>query len=96
MRYLTSASSIGIYGAGTNYSITIDPSSQQPYTETFTGQNATGRNVLYSTSALTYSPHTIEITNEGESLLLDLFMFDVELGAQEWVCLLSFSSRARS
>lgn len=76
---------LAIYGAGTNYTITIDPSSQSPYTETFTDKNATGRNVLYSTDELTYSPHTIEITNQGESLLLDLIVFEAELGAQGWV-----------
>jgi len=34
------------------------------------------------TDQLTYSPHTIEITNEGESLLLDLITFDLALGAE--------------
>jgi hypothetical protein len=77
-------SNIAIYGAGTSYTITIDPSSQQPYNETITGgRNETGRNVLYSTDALTFSPHTIEITNEGDFLLLDLFEFNVDVGGTE-------------
>ena len=76
------ADNIVIYGAGTNYTITIDPSSEQPYTETFTSRNESGRNPLYSSDQLTYSPHTIEITNEGESLLLDVIMTVLDLGAQ--------------
>jgi len=77
-------SNIAIYGAGTSYTITIDPSSQQPHTETITGgRNETGRNVLYSTNALTFSPHTIEITNEGDFLLLDLLEFGVDAGGIE-------------
>lgn len=73
---------IAIHGAGTNYTITIDPSSANPYTETFTDRNATGRNELYSSEELTYSPHTVEITNNGDSLLLDMIFFIVELGAE--------------
>jgi len=77
------ASNIAIYGAGTSYTITIDPSSPQPYTETVNGgRNETGRNVLYQTDQLTYSPHTIEITNEGDSLLLDMIAFNVVLSAE--------------
>jgi hypothetical protein len=71
-----------IVGAGTNYTITIDPSSEQPYTETFTGRNESGRNTLYLSNQLTYSPHTIEITNQGESLLLDMIMTVLDLGAE--------------
>jgi hypothetical protein len=81
---LTIGSNIAIYGAGTSYTITIDPSSQQPYNETITGgRNETGRNVLYLTDALTFSPHTIEITNEGDFLLLDLIEFGVDAGGRE-------------
>jgi hypothetical protein len=81
---LTIGSNIAIYGAGTSYTITIDPSSQQPYNETITGgRNETGRNVLYMTDALTFSPHTIEITNEGDFLLLDLIEFGVDAGGRE-------------
>lgn len=76
------ASSIAIYGAGTNYTVAIDSSSDQPYKELITGRNESGRNVLYSTDQLTYSPHTVQITNQGESLLLDLIVFTAELGAE--------------
>ena len=80
---LTIGSNIAIYGAGTSYTITIDASSQQPHNETITGgRNETGRNVLYMTDQLTYSPHTIEITNEGDFLLLDLITLEVNLGAE--------------
>jgi hypothetical protein len=34
------------------------------------------------TGQLTNSPHTIEITNVGDSLLLDLIIFDVDLGGK--------------
>jgi hypothetical protein len=74
---------IAIYGAGTNFTITVDPSSEQPYTETFSNRNETGRNELYKNwdKPFTNTPHTVEIVNEGESLLLDLIVFPVQLGA---------------
>lgn len=75
------ASSITVYGAGTDYTVNIDSSLDQQYIEKITGRNETGRNILYSSDQLTYSPHTISIINQGESLLLDLITFEVQLGA---------------
>lgn len=82
---LTPGSSIAVYGAtgpDPNYTITLDPS-KQPFTTSLQTQNATeGRTLLYSSNELSYAPHTIEVTNVGGGLLLDLFVVGVELGAE--------------
>jgi hypothetical protein len=81
--WLKSATTLAIYGAGTNYSITIDPSSSQPYTETITNKNSTGRNLLYSSDRLFVGRHSVEVVNNGRGdLTLDLFVTAAELGAQ--------------
>lgn len=83
--WLIPGSSIAVYGAAgpdaSNYTVTIDPSSKQPFTTSLQTKNATeGRTLLYSSDELSNTKHEIEITNAGSGLLLDLFVVGMELG----------------
>lgn len=72
----------GATGPDANYTITLNPA-KQPFTTSLQTPNATeGRTLLYASNGLSYAPHTLEITNVGGGLLLDLFVVGVELGAE--------------
>ena len=86
------APSITIYGSGgtsgANYTVTIDPSSTQPFTQSYsqpgTGKDfPTERIVIYNSTELTYAPHQLKITNNGPGLLLDVAVLNLQLGADE-------------
>lgn len=86
------SSSIALYGfagssSSSRYSITLDPRSQHPWTNSYTATNVTldgkqGRTVLFQANNLTYAPHSLEIAHLQGGLGLDLAVFNVELGAQ--------------
>jgi hypothetical protein len=83
------STSLWIYGfvgpsSPSNYSITIDPLSAHPFSQSYSTQNtssSSGRTLLYGTTGLTYAEHTVEITNWGSGLGLDLVVINAELGA---------------
>lgn len=73
---------MAIYGAvgpgAVNYTVSVDSAVQT----IISTQNATsGRTLLYSNSSLGDSPHQAVITNQGSGLLLDLVVFEAQLGA---------------
>ncbi|KAK1926021.1 hypothetical protein DB88DRAFT_537969 [Papiliotrema laurentii] len=67
--------------SGTNYTVTLDPTSAQPFTQSYTTPNATdGRTVLFNTDGLSAGKHTLEIENLGSGLLVDLAVINLDLG----------------
>lgn len=83
---LIKGSAVTLYGAGgptdTSYSITLDPSSQTPFTQTYSTPNVTdGRTVLFQMEGLNQARHTLELENLGSGLLLDAAVVTVPLGA---------------
>lgn len=89
------STSLWIYGfvgpsSPSNYSITIDPLSAHPFSQSYSTQNTSsgsgsgsGRTLLYGTTGLRYAEHTVEITNWGSGVGLDLVVINAELGADE-------------
>ncbi|WOO83127.1 uncharacterized protein LOC62_04G006608 [Vanrija pseudolonga] len=63
-------------GANPNYTVSID---NNPSTLT-TANNTAGRTLLYGNDSLPFVPHTVQITNHGGGLLLDLFVVGTKLG----------------
>lgn len=63
-------------GANPNYTVTVD---NNPSTQT-TANNTAGRTLLYGNDSLPFAPHTVQITNHGGGLLLDLFVVGTKLG----------------
>lgn len=73
----------GATGSTSNYTITLDPKAAQPFTQSFSTANATeGRTLLYGADNLAYAEHEVVIVNQGNGLLLDLFVTQVEIGAE--------------
>ncbi|RSH82819.1 hypothetical protein EHS25_005809 [Saitozyma podzolica] len=89
------STSLWIYGfvgpsSPSNYSITIDSLSAHPFSQSYSTQNtsfgsgsssSSGRTLLYGTTGLTYAEHTVELTNWGSGVGLDLVVINAELGA---------------
>jgi hypothetical protein len=80
-------SGLWIYGAtgpsDNNYTVTIDPTSAQPFTQSYSTANETeGRTLLFGADNLAYAEHEVLITNEGSGLLLDMFVVQLEIAAE--------------
>ncbi|TXT10541.1 hypothetical protein VHUM_02046 [Vanrija humicola] len=72
-------SALHIYGgtgANPNYTVTLDGAE----TSLTTANNTAGRTALYGNDSLPFAPHTVQITNHGGGLLLDLFVVGTQLG----------------
>ncbi|ORY29306.1 hypothetical protein BCR39DRAFT_532216 [Naematelia encephala] len=84
---ITKGSSVWIYGftsSTPNYTLTIDPSSSQPYTTSLSNGNTTAneRALLFSSEELAYTQHEVVLENQSGGLGVDLVVVGFEGGAE--------------
>ena len=82
-------SSLTIYGASNgSFTITIDPSSTQPFTQTYSGTTqgdllqSGQRNILASFENLRWDKHEVVLENKNGALLVDMMMINSAVAAE--------------
>lgn len=96
LTFNSTTSSFTLYGASNgSYTLTIDPSAEQPFSRTYNG-SATGdltqvaeRQVLASFDNLRWDEHEFVLQNKEGGLVVDLIVVDTAVAAQGYVCFIS-------